>query len=132
MQIETKPFAPFGAILDQLLSENIKPRNSIFLYCGKIAESEAKKSLANGHIALCLPYGKTVSDYRWSIQGLRLIVYDTGSMSSINLKRISYELLKLGAHMVVVQSAMTTPIDIHILKKDSSNVRHRKNSTNYR
>lgn len=121
MQQINKPFAPFGAVIHQLRCELKHFNTAPFLYVGRYAEVQAKRSWENGQIALCLPMGSQISHYRWPIDGLNLVVIDTGSMSGLGLKRIAYDLLKLNVEMVVVHTDMKPVVDIFQLKKDLMN-----------
>lgn len=123
MKTENKPFAPFGELLHQVLSKNIKLNYSPFFFCGKYAYEEAKKSLASGQLALCLPVGQAFDHYSWPVTGLRIIVYDTGSMSSLGLSKLAYSLLKQGAQVVGVYTPQKISTDVFTLKKDLSHGR---------
>lgn len=125
MDYENKPFAPFGLIIRQLLIEKPKHENNIFLFCGKNSYLEAKRSFDNGCLALCLPYGKYIRDFSWSVKDLRIIIFDTGGMPDLALSKIAFELLQLEAAMAVIQSELKMVVDVHVLKqkKDLPNVR---------
>ena len=127
MKTENKPFAPFSALFHQARLQDIKPKYSLFFYCGKYAVREAKNSFETGQFALCLPAGHNILDYQWDVADLRLILYDTGSMSALGIKKISYELLKLGAVMVCTYSEANLPntVNIYELKKEFADVTRR-------
>lgn len=117
MQHENKPFAPFGAVFYQLCQSSVKISFTVFLYVGKDAVKEARSSLAKGQIALCLPHPKSMSDYRWSLAGKKVIIYNTGSMSELGLLKISHGVLSHGASIAAVYSE-ETGVKLHKLKKE--------------
>lgn len=121
MKTELKPFAPFGAIFHQMVSLKIKIKYSPFFFCGKYAYEEAKNSLEHGQLALCLPGGQVFDDYAWPVNGLRLILFDTGQMSAIGLKKLAYSILKQGAEVVGIYSVHQLSTDVYTLKKDLPN-----------
>ena len=125
MQSENKPFAPFGAIFAQLLAQKIQLKYAPFFFCGRYAYQEAKKVIETGQLALCLPIEQPFNHFSWPINGLRLILYDTGSMSSLGLSRLAYDLLNEGAKTVGVFSDQRRTTDIFTLKKE---LRYGKNS----
>ena len=118
MQNKIKPFAPFGAALHHLRLDMPNIKSAIYLFCGKDSYQEAKKMCQNGYLALSLPYPKKIEDFAWPIKGLNLIVYDTGSMSALHLKRICYEVLQEGAKVVGLYCEKKMTIDIYQLKKE--------------
>ncbi len=118
MKTENKPFAPFGALLHHLVSLKIKLKYSPFLFCGKYAYEEAKKTWEGGQAALCLPIGHPFDDYSWPIDGLKIILFDTGSMSSLGLSKITYSILKEGATLAAIFSHQKLATDVFKLKKD--------------
>lgn len=118
MQTVNKPFTPFGVILHQINSTNIKLKYAPFFYCGQYAYQEAKKSWESGQVALCLPMGQTLDDYAWPIVGMRLILFDTGGMASLGLSKLAYGILKHGAQLVGVYSDTKMRTDVFSLKKD--------------
>ncbi len=118
MQNINKPFAPFGAIFKQLRLELPKLKTCPYLFCGKNAYADCKAMWEQGHIALCLPQDKSIGDYQWELQGLNIILFDTGSMSAIGLKRIAYDILCLGSEIVCIHSAMQPVVSLNQLKKE--------------
>lgn len=118
MQQGNKPFAPFGAVICQLRLELKSIQTSPYIFVGRYAEQEARKFWTQGYIALCLPIGKNVTDYSWPVKDLSLIIYDTGSMASLGLKKIATHLLRCGAKITAIFSEMNHGIDIYQLKKD--------------
>lgn len=125
MQSENKPFAPFGAIFHQLLTQKIKLKYAPFFFCGRYAYQEAKKVVESGQLALCLPIEQSFNHFSWPIDSLRLILYDTGSMTSLGLSKLAYDLLNEGASTVAVYSDQKRTTDIFTLKKE---LRYGKNS----
>ena len=121
MQTINKPFAPFGAVIHQLRLELKNIKTSLFLYVGRYAEIEARKSWEGGNASLCLPIGWQACNYAWPIEGLKIIVVDTGSMTGLGLKKIAYELLKAGSELVVIHTDTKPMVDIFQLKKDLMN-----------
>lgn len=118
MKTENKPFAPFGVLLHHITSSEIKLKYAPFLFCGKYAYEEAKKTWESGQAALCLPIERRFDDYSWPVAGLRIILFDTGSMSSLGLSKIAYGILKEGASLAAIFSDKKLATDVYKLKKD--------------
>lgn len=116
METINKPFAPFGAMFHQLLSQKIKIKYAPFLFCGKYAYQEAKASVEHGQLALCLPMGCSFESYAWPIHGMRLIIYDTGSMSSLGLYKLAHGVLKQGASVAAIHSPNKLVVDVFTLR----------------
>ena len=76
MQQAMKPFPPFGAVLHQLQATKIILNYAVRIYCGKDAWRDAKESIANGQLALCLPSNTKPETFNWSVEGLSLIIFD--------------------------------------------------------
>ncbi len=116
METINKPFAPFGAIFHQLLSQNIRPKYAPFFFCGQYAYEEAKKIVEHGQFAFCLPIGQRFENFNWSIKGLRLVLYDTGGMSSLGVSKLAYSLLKNGAELIAIYSEQKRSTNVFTLK----------------
>lgn len=113
MQQGIKPFPPFGAILNQMNLSNVKPRNSIFVYCGDDSWHYAKTSNNNLTFALCLPPDKNPNEYKWPVKGQSLIICDTGNTSQPNLRLLALCLLEAEARQVCIFTEQNTVIDIY-------------------
>lgn len=118
MQNISKPFAPFGAVIHQLRQQLPLIKTSLYFFVGRFAYDEAKKFWENGQASFCLPMGKNLIDFEWPIEGLNLILFDTGSMSNLHLSRLSLDLLKLNAKVVCIHSEKNESAIIHTFKKE--------------
>lgn len=103
-----KPLPPYGDLL-QKLQQYVELKNYIFIYCGRTAVKETKASLANGVISLCLPYPNSFADYRWPVNGCRLIITDTGGMALKDLHLFVLYLAEHGAACVTLDSIDQLP-----------------------
>ena len=119
--MENKPFAPYGAILHLIQAQQIKLKTHLYFFCGKDAQIEAKKFYEGGQLALCLPLGQRFENYKWPLIGLRIILYDTGKMSSLGLSKLAYSILKEGADLVAVYSEQNIGTEVYQLKKELLN-----------
>lgn len=117
MQTSAKSFAPFGAELHKLRTTNKYFDSCPYLFVGKNAIEEAKSFFESGFISLCLPMGKSIGDYMWPVHDLKIILYDTGSMANLGIKRIAYDLLKLGASVVVLFNPRDQSVEIQKFKR---------------
>ena len=113
MQQGNKPYPPFGAILNQMHLSNVKPNNSIFVYCGKHAWHCAKESNNNLVFALCLPPRSKADEYKWPVKGLSFIIINTGDMSEADLRLVAYSLLKADARNVAIFSGENIPTEVY-------------------
>lgn len=95
---------PFSRILDDYQRYVISIEFPIYICCGMDAWQDAKRNLAIGCISLCLPYGHSVTSYKWSIKGLNIVVMDSGGLTEPALLAICSHLLKCGAQSVVLCS----------------------------
>lgn len=116
METLNKPFAPFGAIFHQIQSQKIKLKYAPFFFCGRYAYQEAKNAIQKGQLALCLPMGHAFDDFAWPIQGMRLIIFDTGQMSPMGLARLAYAVLNEGAEVAVIYSEQELATNAFTLK----------------
>lgn len=114
-----KPLPPYGAILHQYTKSKIKLEYSIFVFVGKGAFNEAKSSLARGQIALCIPADFRLEGYLWPVDGLNLIVMDTGGVTEFYLKTVAAHLLNEGAQLVYLFN-LHCPHEIYVndIEKD--------------
>lgn len=95
---------PYGKILKAYLDANIILPYAVSVFVGKDAYKEAK-ALLPYQICLCLPKDKSPETYQWPVKDLRLIVYDTGSMTITELESIAVCLFeKGGAQMITIHS----------------------------
>lgn len=104
MKTKNKTFAPFGDVLHLLRSNKIQFKFALFFFCGRYAYKEAKEVIEGGQFALCLPFGQSLENFSWPIADMRLVLYDTGDMSLVNLKKIAYGLLELKVNLVAIHS----------------------------
>lgn len=104
MQHTSKPFCPFGKVLHDLRTLVTSITFTPFIYCGRNAYTEAQRSMQNGQLALCLPNGTSVDFYRWPIKGIRVVLCDTGGMTTKSLSRAALGLLNQGASQVLLYS----------------------------
>lgn len=116
MQHGFKPFSPYGQLLHDLRSAQPNLNYAPYVFCGRFAIAEARKMLASGLICLALPPNTKVSDYRWSVAGLPLILFDSGEISARELKKIAYALLKEKAKQVCVYFTNPPGVDIFNLQ----------------
>ena len=102
MQQGFKPFAPFGQLLHdlRLIEPNLK--YSPYIFCGSDSLLDARKMLSGGVLCMALPPHTSVTNYRWSIANLSLILFDSGEMYQEDLKFIALALLDEGAKQVCV------------------------------
>ncbi len=120
MQVHELPLPPYGSVVDAYQKEAIRLEFPIYLCIGRNAFDEAKLNKSYGILSLCLPYGKSLNDYRWPIKNQKIILTDTGGLSVIGMKKMCHSLLKLGAASVTLFSEMC-PLEIFTLpslKKD--------------
>lgn len=104
-----KPLPPYGAIVKAFLSFSVN--SSIYIYCGKTAWEDAKASISNAIPCLCLPFGKKPNEYFWPVQNGRFILFDTGGMTVIDLKKICLTLIDSGAKSVFLY-AENAPLEL--------------------
>lgn len=123
MQHINKPFAPFGAIFSQYKHLPIKPKFTVYLFCGVDAVKEARKMLERGSLALCVPPKRDFNEYRWELAGMHVLIFNTGSMSELGLVKIAHGVLSHGAKIAGVYSEDTV-LRLHTLKKELSHERH--------
>lgn len=110
---------PYGAILESYNRAKIKLDYHIVVYVGKTAWPDCKATLAKGQACLCLPPRNAVTQYRWPVKNLRLIVHDTGEMTYPELQKIVAYLLKEGAQAVYLQTDLhPTGLFINDLEKE--------------
>lgn len=113
MQHGNKPFAPFGQLLHDLQVAQANLNYSPYIFCGRYAIAEARKMLASGLICVALPPKTQVTDYRWSVVGLSLILFDSGEISPTELNLIAIDLLDEGAKQVCVYQADPPSVEVY-------------------
>lgn len=113
MQQVMKPFPPFGAVLHQLQAANIKVNFSPYIFCGKDALAEARIMNGRGQLALCLPYKTNAADYKWPINTLSIILFDTGETTENYLKITALTLLSEGARQVCLYRLDPPSVEIY-------------------
>ena len=113
MQHGFKPFAPFGQLLHDLRAAQPNLNYSPYIFCGRFALAEARKMLSSGLICVALPPNTKVTDYRWSVKDLPLILFDTGEMNEQDLKDIAAALLDEGARQVCIYYANPPTVEIY-------------------
>ena len=102
---EAKPYAPFGALFHLMRSEVWPLKYHPYFFCGRYAYEEAKQQFqGHGQLCLCLPFNRPFDSFSWSIQGLSLVLFDTGEMTAIGLNKLAYAILKQGAALVAIYS----------------------------
>lgn len=109
----SRPFPPFGAILNQAIKSNVTPTYSIYVFCGKDAWYQAKQMNMQMQIALCIPPDKQIDDFQWPVKGLSLILFNTGNMTDAALRAASHSLLKAGAKQVFIFGGEETSAEIY-------------------
>lgn len=95
---------PFAELMQAFIKLSIEYKTHITIFCGKSAWKSAKDYISHGSLALCLPPADNPEDYSWPVNGFNIILFDTGSMSLLGLKRAAYSLLKGGAKLVHIYS----------------------------
>ena len=103
MQINL-PLPPFGSTVEGFQKSSIKLKIPIYLFVGKDAIAEAKKNAELYIPTLCLPFERSLTEYRWPILGQKIILYDTGELSKDTLELMALILLDLGADQVTIYS----------------------------
>jgi len=104
MQDVIKRFPPYGAILHQVLATNLKLQYAVHIYVGKNAWSEASNSIQTFQLALCLPTGANPSHFDWPVEGLNLIIDDTGNSEKSTLIGLADCCISNGAKVVWIYS----------------------------
>lgn len=90
-----KPLAPYGAILEQYIKSNVPVNFAPYLFVGNSSIIDCRNSLSAGIPALCLPPGESINTYRWSVQGLKIVLYNSGGVSLDDMKRMGLYLLTI-------------------------------------
>lgn len=93
-----KPLPPYGDIVSSFLKFNVK--SSIYIYCGKKAWEDAKASIESAIPCLYIPFKKNPNDYFWPVKNGRFILFDTGGLTLIELKKICLSIIDGGARSV--------------------------------
>lgn len=110
------PLPPFGALVLQYQKNNINFAFPLYIYVGNKSFNEARINLSQGSMALALPINENSEKYYWPIKDQKIVVIDTGSMTTINLKKICFHLLKFKPLIIYLYSDMGN--ELFLLKKE--------------
>lgn len=95
---------PFGKVLLAYQQESIRLDFPLYIFVGKNSKEEACAQKRMGTLCTFLPYGDDYATYNWPIANQRVIVVDTGFMSSIGLKKMCYGLLTYNPSVIYLHS----------------------------
>lgn len=113
MQHGFKPFAPFGQLLHDLRAAQPNLNYAPYIFCGRYALAEARKMLSSGLICIALPPTTQAINFRWSVNDLPLILFDSGEMIEQDLRDIAAALLDEGARQVCIYYADPPHVEIY-------------------
>lgn len=95
---------PYGKILQAYLHEKIHLKNPIYIYVGDEAKEMAYSEKCNGNMCTYLPENEDFNRYFWPIYKQYVILYHTGGIPVVQLKRFGFYLLTFNPRLIYLFS----------------------------
>jgi hypothetical protein len=96
---------PYGKPLKDLLSQNIIPNNSVYLYIGSGAWRSAENTVMSRPTrTILLPPEASPLDFAWPVSQCDILIIATSSFSQDFIETFAYLLISYGAEKVTYLS----------------------------
>lgn len=95
---------PFGRILLAYQKDSVALKSHITIYVGKNSKKEAFDEISSGFLCSFLPEGEDYTRIKWPIDNQKVIVFDTGGIDEVKLKKFCLYLLRFDPSILFLSS----------------------------